>query len=422
MGRRGFAGVARASGVALFGAFLHLAAGECLAGTPKDRFKGETMTYIVAAEPGSASDTYGRLVARYLPKHLGLAKVVVENEPGDGQIQGTNAIYAARPNGLTIGTFSAGVVYAQLLRLEQVKFDLEKMSWIGKAGDEPRMLVVSSKSGYRTLEDVRKAPHPLVVGSAGLGSSSYNDMRLLAYVFGLDARYVVGLATRDAQLAMKRGDLEAQFGSASSHRPFITGHYGRAILRVGSGPGVDEKIPDAADLATTDEGRAAVALVRSQAMLLRMTAGPPGIPDDRLLALRMGYTAAIEDPALLAEARKLDIPLAPMDGATLAVKMKEALRQPPHIVAMIEDAGVRSDRPIARSSAELTAVEQGGLAIRFHVRDTEIASRIDPAHATLALDGKTATPASLTVGMKCDISYDARADHAVRAMTCASAR
>jgi hypothetical protein len=167
-------------------------------------------------------------------------------------------------------------------------------------------------------------------------------MRLLAHVFGLDVRYVFGLTTRDAQLAMKRGELEAQFGSAIAHRPFITQRYGHALLRVGNA-GVDGAVPDAAELATTSDAKAAVALVGSQAMLLRMTAGPPGIPDDRLLLLRAAYMDAITDPALLAEARKLDISITPMDGATLAVKVKEALSQPPSIVSMIREAGVRSE-------------------------------------------------------------------------------
>ena len=292
------------------------------------------------------------------------------------------------------------------------------MSWIGKASDEPRLLVVSAKSGYRSLDDVRKASHPLVVGSGGLGSSSYNDMRLLAYVFGLDVQYVFDLETRDAQLAMKRGEIEGQLGSASSHLPFIAQHYGRAILRVGSGSGVDEAIPEAVELASTGEGKAAVALVRSQAMLLRLTAGPPGIPDDRLLALRAAYSAALEDPGLVAEARKLDIPLAPMDGATLAVRVKEALNQPPAVVGMIAAAGVRSGAPLIKRATQLTAVEDGGRTIRFLANDVEMVSTVDPTAALLTLDGKPVAPTEV-VG-RAARSYEARPGHAVRVLRCAS--
>jgi tripartite-type tricarboxylate transporter receptor subunit TctC len=379
------------------------------------------MTYIVATEAGGGYDTYGRLVAKYLGRHLGLSKIIVKNIPGDGHIAGANALYAARPDGLTIGTFNTGLVYAQLLGLEQVKFDLGKMSWIGKASDEPRLLVVSTKTGYRSIDDIRNAGRPLVVASAGFGSSSYNDMRLLAKVFHLDVRFIFGLATRDAQLAMKRGEVDAQFGSASSHRPFLVQKYGRALLRVGSGPGVADSIPDAAALASTDESKAAIALVRSQATLLRMTAGPPGIPGDRLLALREAYTAALRDPALLAEARKLDIPIVPMDGSSLAVRVREALAQPPAIVAMIAEAAVGTTTPIVKSTATLVAVAEGERAIRFLVNEAEVTAKLDPTQVSIKVDGKTTPLSGLVPGMICEMSYDADADHALRELACRSA-
>ena len=421
MGRRAFAGVARAPRVALcvVAGLLATSTG-ATAGSVTNKFKGATLTYIVAAEPRGSYDVYGRLVARYLAKHLGVAKVVFTNLPGEGHITGANAIYAARPDGLTIGTFNPGVTYAQLLGLDGVKFDLRKMSWIGNASDEARLLVVAEKSGYRSLDDLRKSGRALVVGSSGVGASSFNDVRLLAHVFGFEVKNVVGLSTRDAQLAMKRGEIEGQFGSAIAHRPFITAHYGRAVLRVGSGPGVDETIPDADALASTAEGKAAVALVRTQALLLRMTAGPPGIPDDRLLALRAAYMAALEDPGLLAEARKLDIPVAPMDGATLAVRVKEALNQPPAVVGMIAAAGVRSGAPLIKRATQLTAVEDGGRTIRFLANDVETVSTVDPTAALLTLDGKPVAPTELAVGMSCELSYEARPGHAVRVLRCAT--
>ena len=332
-------------GVARVVLCIVLARSEAAADSVKEAFRGKTLAYIVATEPGGGYDTYGRLVARYLAKHLGMSGVAVKNLPGDGHITGANAIYAARPDGLTLGTFNTGLITAQLLGIVAAKFDLDKMSWIGKAADEPRLLVVAEKTGYRSLDDVRKSGRPLVVGSSGPGSASYNDMRLLAHVLRLDVKFVFGLATRDAQLAMKRGELDAQLGSASSHRPFIAQHYGRAILRVGSGPGVDEDIPDAATLVDTAQGRTAVALIRAQATLLRMTAGPPGIPPDRLLALRDAYMAAMRDPKLVADARKLGIPIAPMDGASLTVHVREALRQPPEIVSLMREAGLGSLPP-----------------------------------------------------------------------------
>lgn len=298
-------------------------------------FKGKTMTYIVATDPGGGYDTYGRLVSKYLTRHLGLAAVVVKNIPGGGHIRGMNAIYAARPDGLTLGTFNTGLIYAQLLGRGGLSGDLRRMSWVGKAGLEPRVLTVSAKSGFRSVEDIRNATRPLLLGTNGVGNESYYDSLLLAHALGLRIRLVFGMASREAQLSMMRGEIDGEIGSFSTYRAFIRNGYGFAVLRVGGGEGVDEAIPDAADLTTTVGGKAIADFVALLTALLRWTAGPPGIPEDRLTVLRDAYVSALRDPGLLAEARRLDIPIVPMDGATLAGEIDRVLDLPARTVALI---------------------------------------------------------------------------------------
>src|SRR4051812_19647971 len=109
--------------------WLALAAGMALLwsaqgfAAPSDMFKGKTITYIVATTPGGGYDTYSRLIAQYLQKYLPGARVLVKNVPGAGNIIGANTIYAARPDGLTIGMFNTGLIYDQLIRRNGVMFD-----------------------------------------------------------------------------------------------------------------------------------------------------------------------------------------------------------------------------------------------------------------------------------------------------------
>jgi hypothetical protein len=151
-------------------------------------------------------------------------------------------------------------------------------------------------------------------------------------------RVILGLATREAQLSMMRGETEGQFVSASSSRPLLDGGYGQAILRVGSGPGVDDRVPDAATLLTTDDGRRLIALIQSVAELGRWTAGPPGISPDRLAVLRIAHAAAVADPELLAAAKKLQLPIQPMGGAAVEDAVKRLLAQPPATVSLLASA------------------------------------------------------------------------------------
>src|SRR3954465_9384211 len=100
----------------------------CFAQTGADFFKGRAVTYIVATAPGGGYDSYGRLVAEYMQRYLPGTTVVVKNMPGAGHIIGANAVYASKPDGLTIGTFNTGLIYNQLVKTPEIKFDLTKMS------------------------------------------------------------------------------------------------------------------------------------------------------------------------------------------------------------------------------------------------------------------------------------------------------
>ena len=110
----------------------------------REFFVGRTITYIVATNPGGGYDTYARLIARHLERHLGGARVVVKNVPGAANIVGANELYAASPDGLTLGTFTIGLVYSQMVGEPGVRFDLGRLSWIGKAATDPRVLTVGA--------------------------------------------------------------------------------------------------------------------------------------------------------------------------------------------------------------------------------------------------------------------------------------
>src|SRR5438874_1838843 len=85
---------------------------------------------LAAKGAGGGYDAYGRLVTRYMQKHLPGSRIIVRNVPGAGHIVGANTLYAARPDGLTIGSFNTGLIYDQLMQREGVLFDLRKFGWI----------------------------------------------------------------------------------------------------------------------------------------------------------------------------------------------------------------------------------------------------------------------------------------------------
>ena len=324
-----------------------IAATPALAQTGADFFKGKTVTYIVATPPGGGYDFYGRLVSEYLQKYLPGSTVVVKNMPGAGHLVGANALYASKPDGLTIGTFNTGLIYAQVINHEGAKFDLSKMSWIGKAATEPRVLAIASHSPIMSFDDLRKAKEPVNFATSGGGTSSdFVETHLLANGLKLNMKILTGYSGTERRLAMRRGEIVGAMGSRSSFGTFVQDGHGRFIAQIG---GKDKDVPQLKDLVTDPSARALLAMLQSQGDIARLTAGPPGIPQDRLDALRAAFRKAMEDPELQAKAEKLERSVEPAYGDDLLEMVKAALNQPPEIAAMLKTT---LDRPKAASESK----------------------------------------------------------------------
>jgi tripartite-type tricarboxylate transporter receptor subunit TctC len=303
--------------------------------TGADFYKDKTVTYIVATAPGGGYDTYGRLVAEYMQRNLPGSTFVVKNMPGAGHLVGTNAIYASRPDGLTLGTFNTGLIYNQLIGQEGLRFDLTKMSWIGKAGADPRVIVVSQQSPIKTFEDLATAKAPVNFATAGIGSASYVETVILMNGLKLPIKILTGYNGNDDQLAMRRGEVFGAVGSRSTYEEFVKNGFGRFVVQIG---GDGRGLPQIMDLVTDPKAKTLISLIQSQGDIARLTAGPPGIPADRLAALRAAYKKALEDKELQAKAEKLERPVEPGYGDDVLNAIKEALNQTPETIALLKEA------------------------------------------------------------------------------------
>jgi tripartite-type tricarboxylate transporter receptor subunit TctC len=325
--------VARRFVIAAALAGVAAAATPSLAQTGADFYKGKTVTYIVATPPGGGYDFWGRLVAEYMQKYLPGSTVVVKNMGGAGHLVGANATYAAKPDGLTIGSFNTGLIYAQVIKHEGAKFDLTKMSWIGKATSDPRVIAIASHSPIKSFEELRAQKEPVNFATSGGGTSSdFVEIHMLANVFKLNLKILTGYSGTERRLAMRRGEITGTTGSRSSFGSFVQDGHGRFIAQIG---GTDTDVPQLRDLAKDPAAKALVTMLQAQGDIARLTAGPPGIPQDRLDALRDAYRKAMEDPELQAKAEKLERSVEPAYGEDVADMVKAALNQPPEIIEML---------------------------------------------------------------------------------------
>jgi tripartite-type tricarboxylate transporter receptor subunit TctC len=292
----------------------------------------------VSTGPGGGYDTYGRLIARHLQKYLPGSRVVVRNVPGAGHIVGANTIYAAKPDGLTIGMFNTGLIYDQLLKRDGVMFDLNKFSWIGKAADDTRVLMLSRTAGFRNVDDFIKAKGPIKFAAAGVGSAAYNDTRILADALHLNVQIVPGFTGNEGEMSMLRKEVVAEVGTAESMADFVKQGHGFFALAISGDQSALPGVPRAAQYVKDDRGKRLLALVNTLSDIGRLTAGPPGIPANVLNEERQAYDAVMKDPQFLAEAKKLNLDIHPAAGSQVEAAIRGALNQPPETVAALKAA------------------------------------------------------------------------------------
>jgi hypothetical protein len=141
-------------------------------------------------------------------------------------------------------------------------------------------------------------------------------------------------------MAMRRGEIHAAVGARSTYEEFVKNGFGRYIIQIG---GTEADVPQLGGMVSDPTSAALLSLIRSQAEISRLTAGPAGIPADRLEALRVAYLQALNDDELKARAAKLGRPVEPAGGEEVANLVKAALDQTAETVNLIKE-GMKTEK------------------------------------------------------------------------------
>ena len=306
----------------------------CAAGA-EALYAGKTVTIIVGYKPGGGYDATARLLAQYLPKYLpGAPTVIVQNMPGANSMIAANHLYnAAKPDGLTLGTFNHNLPIAQLTGVKGVQFDMLKFAWIGSAASETTILTVRADLPYRTFEDLKRASSPVVIGTTGPGANTYDFPLLLKDLAGANLKIVTGYSSSaDIMLAVERKEVDGRAGSYSSMLPFIERKLVRPILRARTEEPGTENLPVDETYARSARAKAIMALRAAPEAIGRPYVMPPGTPDTYVRAMREAFARAIADPEAAARAVKGKVPLHFVPGDQALKVLSGVLHQPKDVV------------------------------------------------------------------------------------------
>ena len=296
-----------------------------------DFYKGKTVTVYIAFSPGGTYDLFGRMVARHIGRHIpGQPTVIGSNMPGAGGLTATNFMYRAAPkDGTAIAIVTQNVAIEEALKNKAAQYKSNEFNWIGRATSNIEIHVLSTKSPGHTIEGAKK--HETPVASTGPGSPSDSYPRLLNATIGTKYKVVRGYpGSTDGLLAVERGEMDGALTSwntmKSTRMNWLTEK--RAFLPVQyvmkRSPELKD-VPTPLELATNDADRKLLTFAISSAEVGRSFLAPPGVPADRVQALRTAFDAAMKDPALLQEVKKAQLDFEPATGQELAKIIAETL-------------------------------------------------------------------------------------------------
>ena len=303
-----------------------------------DFYKGRDVTLLVGYPPAGSYAAYARLAAQHIGKYIpGKPNVIVKHRAGGGSLRATNYLYNVAPkNGLMLGLVADTIAVSQLLFPKKAKYDTSKMRYIGGFTPVNPVVMIRSDHKAKTFEDTLKSE--VVVGCTGAGSQSYIMPRALKEILGANLKLVCGYRGSAAMtLALTRGDLNAQSSAWASWRirHIDAIKAGKLIPLVQIGLKREKELPNVRlmhELTGDPDKKRILRFLSVGGAVGRTIIAPPGIPADRLAALRAAFNKMVKDPKFLADAKKRRANIDPATGEEVDAITKDALATPAKLV------------------------------------------------------------------------------------------
>ncbi|HEY4135411.1 MAG TPA: hypothetical protein VGO34_09360 [Alphaproteobacteria bacterium] len=324
-------------------------AGPAAAQSVESFYKGRSVDMVIGADSGGGYDVYARVLARHLGDHIpGNPTIVPKNMPGAGSNKATQFVYAVAPkDGSTIGAiFGGGITQPLLGDAKSVQHDPTKLIYLGSANREVSICVTRADAAKSFDEALQ---NPIIMGASAAGGTSRDFPAALNNVLGAKFSLVSGYpGTKEIGLAVERNEVQGVCGyflsSLMTQNPgwFSDPNMRIIVQETSRGNAVlnARNVPVAADMAKTPEDRAVLELIYAQLVFGRPYILPPGVPAERVAALRAAFLAALKDPALLEDAKKSRIDIDPVSGEEVQALVTKLFAMPAATVQRARDAQV----------------------------------------------------------------------------------
>ena len=304
-----------------------------------DFYKGKNIDLYIGFTQGGGYDLYARLTAKHMEKHIpGNPNIVPRQMTGAGGQKAAAYAYEVAPkDGTVLAATAQEIALEQALGTLAIKFDATKVHWIGNPSVDNNVVTMWHTSGVKSVEDAKKKQYVMAATAPNGGSAQYPQVlnTLIGTKFKIISGYPGG---RDMDLAMERGEVHGRgsqaYASYKSTQPDWL-RDGKVIFIAQVGLTKERELPNVPllmDLASNPDDRAALKLLSGPSTVGRPLYTTPGVPAERVAALRRAFDATVKDPAYLADLKKARLTLNPMGGEALQKVVEEMVNTPKPIV------------------------------------------------------------------------------------------
>jgi tripartite-type tricarboxylate transporter receptor subunit TctC len=315
-------------------------------------YKSHPITMLVGSGAGGGYDVYARAFARHWTDHIpGHPPIVAKNVPAAAGLQAASTLYNnADRDGATIGAFTNGAAMDPLFGNAGAHYDPRRFAWLGSIGKLENVCATWHTSSVKTIAQAQQ--RQVVVAAAGATSNTAIVPKLLNALIGTKFKIIAGYDPGSGlTMAVESGEAEGICGlswsTMKASRPrWVTDHLLNVIVQMGLTKLRElPDVPSALDLVRDPQGKQVMELILMRQEAGRPFAAPPGVPADRVAALRAAFQETLRDPAFVAKAGKMRLEIEPMTGEQIDAMLAKAYAAPQAIVqraaALVEPGAVK---------------------------------------------------------------------------------
>jgi tripartite-type tricarboxylate transporter receptor subunit TctC len=279
-------------------------------------------------------------MGRYIPGH---PTIVTQIMLGAGSLQAANYLYAVAPkDGTALGVVTQTLMLEEAMRTPAVRYKAMEFNWIGRMTAVLETVISSQSAKAKTIYDVRQ--YEINMAGTGAGSPSEGYPRLLNAFASTKFKVIAGYpGVSNAMMALDAGEIDAVEISwntiVRTKQDWLQNHKINVLVQA-----VPERSPDLpavptlVELGNTPDDKKALAFYTSSSAVGRAMIATPGIPADRVKALRDAFNATQQDPEFLAEIEKSQLEFNRAPGQFLQDLTQAVAATPRDIVVRTSEA------------------------------------------------------------------------------------